>query len=43
MMENIYKAITNDCKEGEIAVMLDGDDSFIGKNVLSLLNAIYQK
>jgi hypothetical protein len=23
--------------------MIDGDDSFIGTNVLSLLNAVYQK
>ena len=23
--------------------MLDGDDSFIGTNVLSLVNAVYQK
>lgn len=43
MMENIYNAITNDCKSGEITVMLDGDDSFIGTNVLSLMNAVYQK
>jgi hypothetical protein len=28
---------------GEIAVMLDGDDSFIGTHVLSFLNAVYQK
>ena len=42
-MENIYNAITSGCEEGEIAVMLDGDDSFIGTNVLSLLNALYQK
>jgi hypothetical protein len=43
MMENIFNAITQDCQLGEIAVMLDGDDSFIGTNVLSLLNAVYQK
>ena len=43
MMENIFNAITYDCELGEIVVMLDGDDSFIGTNVLSLLNAIYQK
>ena len=42
-MENIFNAITYDCQEGEIAVMLDGDDSFIGTNVLSLLNTLYQK
>jgi hypothetical protein len=43
MMENIYNAITEDCKVGEIVVMLDGDDSFVGVNVLSFLNAVYQK
>ncbi len=43
MMENIYNAITFDCQLGEIAIMLDGDDSFIGTNVLSFLNAVYQK
>jgi glycosyltransferase involved in cell wall biosynthesis len=43
MMENIYNTITNDCQTGEIAVMLDGDDSFIGRNVLLFLNAVYQK
>lgn len=43
MMENIYNAITYDCQKGEIAVMLDGDDSFIGTNVLSMLNALYQR
>lgn len=42
-MANIYNAITNECQLGEIAVMLDGDDSFIGTNVLVLLNAVYQK
>lgn len=42
-MENIFFAVTQDCQSGEIVVMLDGDDSFIGTNVLSLLNAIYQK
>ncbi len=42
-MENIYNAITNDCRLGEIAVMLDGDDSFVGTNALSLMNAVYQK
>ncbi len=43
MMENIYNAITFECQLGEIAIMLDGDDSFIGTNVLTLLNAVYQK
>lgn len=43
MMKNIFNSITQDCQLDEIAVMLDGDDSFIGTNVLSLLNAVYQK
>jgi len=43
MMENIYKAVTQNCNLGEIVVMLDGDDSLVGRNVLSLLNAVYQK
>ena len=40
---NIYKVAHNHCKEGEILVMLDGDDSLIGRNVFALLNAVYQK
>jgi cellulose synthase/poly-beta-1,6-N-acetylglucosamine synthase-like glycosyltransferase len=43
MMENIYKAVTYHCQAGEIAIMLDGDDALIGRNVFSLVNAIYQK
>lgn len=43
MMANIYNGIASDCQLGEIAVMLDGDDSFIGTNVLAMLNAVYQK
>jgi hypothetical protein len=43
MMENIFNAVTYDCELGEIVVMVDGDDSLIGTNVLSLLNAVYQK
>ena len=43
MMENIFNAVTYDCELGEIVVMVDGDDSLIGTNVLSLLNAVYKK
>ena len=43
MMANIYNGIASDCQLGDIAVMLDGDDSFIGTNVLAILNAVYQK
>ena len=31
------------CNLGEVVVIIDGDDSFIGRNVLALYNAIYQK
>ena len=40
---NIYNAGHNHCKEGEIMVLLDGDDALIGRQVFALLNAVYQK
>jgi glycosyltransferase involved in cell wall biosynthesis len=40
---NVYNAGNNYCKEGEIMVFLDGDDALIGRQVFSLLNAVYQK
>lgn len=42
-MYNLHMGIHNYCKPGEIVVIIDGDDSFIGLNVLSLYNAIYQR
>lgn len=42
-LANIHKAITNYCKSGEIVMLLDGDDSFLGRQVMSLFNAVYQK
>lgn len=42
-MANLYNGIHNYCKEGEIVMLLDGDDSFIGRQVLSTFNAIYQR
>lgn len=42
-MENIYQAIYQGCNNGQIVVMIDGDDSLIGTNALSVLNAVYQK
>lgn len=42
-MSNIYEAITNKCKSGEIVMLLDGDDSFLGRQVMSLFNAVYQQ
>jgi hypothetical protein len=42
-MANIYDAVHNKCKSGEIVMLLDGDDSFLGRQVMSLFNAAYQK
>lgn len=41
--ENIYNAITNHCRLGELALIVEGDDALIGTNVLNLYNAIYQR
>ncbi len=40
---NIHMAAHNHCKPGEIMILLDGDDVLIGRQVFSLLNAVYQK
>jgi len=42
-MANIYNGITNHCNDGEIVMMLDGGDSFIGRQVMSTFNAVYYK
>jgi cellulose synthase/poly-beta-1,6-N-acetylglucosamine synthase-like glycosyltransferase len=39
---NIYNAAHNICSLGEIMVLVDGDDSLVGRQVFSLLNAYYQ-
>ena len=31
------------CKDNDIQVMLDGDDSYIGTQPLRILNAVYSK
>ncbi len=40
---NIYMAAHQYCNPEEIMVLLDGDDVLIGRQVFSLLNAVYQK
>ena len=40
---NQYHAAHNRCKDGDIIAILDGDDSFIGRQILSLYNAVYHK
>jgi hypothetical protein len=42
-LENIYNAVMNSCSEDSIVLNLDGDDEFIGKNVLKIFNANYQR
>jgi hypothetical protein len=42
-LANLYNGINNYCKSGEIVMILDGDDSLLGREVMSLFNAVYQK
>lgn len=42
-MENDYNANHKYCSEDAISMHLDGDDEFIGKNVLKIFNAEYQR
>ena len=43
ILYNYYNGINKYCKDGEIVVIVDGDDSFNGRKVLQLFNAIYKK
>lgn len=40
---NIQNAIHHYCYEKQVAVLLDGDDELIGRQVFQLINASYQK
>ena len=40
-MLNIYKAVHSYCREGEIFIVVDGDDVLVGKYVFKLINAVY--
>ena len=40
---NVDMIGNNYCKKGEVMIFLDGDDALIGRQVFSLLNAVYQK
>lgn len=42
-LENIHDAIMNHCKPDDIVVLLDGDDWFPNKNVLSYVNDFYNQ
>jgi len=42
-MYNIYHGIHNYCPDGEIVGLIDGDDSLLGRKILQLYNAVYQK
>lgn len=41
-MYNIYHGIHSYCPDGEIVGLIDGDDSFLGRKVFQLYNAVYQ-
>ena len=40
---NIVHAAFEYCREDSIQVLLDGDDEFVGRQVLRLINKFYQK
>ena len=42
-MANIYNSVHSFCKEGEILIIVDGDDEMIGRYVLQLFNAFYHQ
>ena len=42
-IENFYYAGNVYCSENSIMVHIDGDDELLGKNVLKVLNSVYQK
>lgn len=35
-------AVYNFCREGEIQLLLDGDDELIGRQAFSVINSAYQ-
>lgn len=41
-LNNIYYAVHTHCRESNVTLPIDGDDELIGRNVLKLLNAVYQ-
>lgn len=42
-LENLHNAIMNNCQKDDIVVLLDGDDWFPNKKVLSYINDFYNK
>jgi hypothetical protein len=42
-MANIYKAVYQHCRKGEVLMIIDGDDELIGKYVFKLINAAYHQ
>lgn len=42
-LENIYTATHFYCSQDSVVLNLDGDDEFIGKNVLKMFNTGYQR
>ena len=42
-MANIYYSAKKYCREGEILMIVDGDDELVGQHVLHLFNAHYHR
>ena len=42
-MPNILSAAKDFCRPSDILVVVDGDDELIGRQVLKLLNSVFQK
>jgi glycosyltransferase involved in cell wall biosynthesis len=42
-MQNIFEKIHEECPDGEIVGLIDGDDSFNGRQVLKLYNALFHQ
>lgn len=40
---NIINAAFNFCHEDDVQMLIDGDDQFIGKHALQVMNSAYQK
>jgi len=42
-LANIYYAAHNECKLDEIMLIVGDNDALLGRNVLNVLNSVYQR
>lgn len=42
-MHNIYFAVYDHCRPGQILAIVDGDDELVGRQVFKLFNAAYHQ